>query len=134
MKRAELLKILKEKINQLESITFYDDNLNSKKLLQGVSYVKNELLLLDDNDEFEILSKEQFDLISKCSNYSKREDIKKLPNVMQTLCSNICDFDLFYNNDNVVKMAVVSLYDCPMTYIFYFKGINFKNNNEGYIN
>lgn len=129
MKRAELSEILKEKINQLESSTFYDDNLNSKKLLEGLSYIKNELLLLDDNNEFEILSKEQFDLIVRCSNYSKREDIKKLPNVMQTLCSNICDFDLFYNNDNIVKMAYVNLYGCPRTYIFYF-----KNNNEGYIN
>lgn len=134
MKKAELLNILNKKINQLKSNPFCDDNMKVKKLLDGLIYIRDELPILYDRvedgevlpNEFEILSKKQFDLIAECSNYSKMEDIKKLPKVMRALCSNIGDFDLFYDNDHVVKMAEVSLYGCPKEYIIYLEEITFK--------
>lgn len=134
MKKAELLNILNKKINQLKSNSFCDDNMKVKKLLDGLIYIRDELPILYDRvedgevlpNEFEILSKKQFDLIAECSNYSKMEDIKKLPKVMRALCSNIGDFDLFYDNDHVVKMAEVSLYGCPKEYIIYLEEITFK--------
>lgn len=134
MKKAELLNILNKKINQLKSNPFCDDNMKVKKLLDGLIYIRDELPILYDRvedgevlpNEFEILSKKQFDLIAECSNYSKMDDIKKLPKVMRALCSNIGDFDLFYDNDHVVKMAEVSLYGCPKEYIIYLEEITFK--------
>lgn len=134
MTKAELLKVLDEKIEYIKCVPYYNEKVKLKKILEGLIYIRDELPILYDRvedgevlpSEFEILSKKQFDLIAECSNYSKMEDIKKLPKVMRALCSNIGDFDLFYDNDHVVKMAEVSLYGCPKEYIIYLEEITFK--------
>lgn len=130
MKKAELLNILNKKINQLKSNPFCDDNMKVKKLLDGLIYIRDELPILYDRvedgevlpNEFEILSKKQFDLVEQCSEFYKKDDLKRRSDVMKALFSNIVDFELLYD-ENVIKMAEVTLHGCPNVYIIYFEDV-----------
>lgn len=73
-------------------------------------------------NEFEILSKKQFDLVKKCSEFSKMDDLKRRSDVMKALFPNIVDFEILYD-ENVIKMAEVTLYGCPNVYIIYFEDV-----------
>ena len=130
MKKAELLNILNKKINQLKSNSFCDDNMKVKKLLDGLIYIRDELSILYDRvedgevlpNEFEILSEKQFDLVEQCSEFYKKDDLKRRSDVMKALFSNIVDFELLYD-ENVIKMAEVTLHGCPNVYIIYFEDV-----------
>lgn len=130
MKKAELLNILNKKINQLKSNPFCDDNMKVKKLLDGLIYIRDELSILYDRvedgevlpNEFEILSEKQFDLVEQCSEFYKKDDLKRRSDVMKALFSNIVDFELLYD-ENVIKMAEVTLHGCPNVYIIYFEDV-----------
>ncbi len=130
MKKAELLNILNKKINQLKSNPFCDDNMKVKKLLDGLIYIRDELSILYDRvedgevlpNEFEILSEKQFDLVEQCSEFYKKDDLKRHSDVMKALFSNIVDFELLYD-ENVIKMAEVTLHGCPKVYIIYFEDV-----------
>ena len=41
---------------------------------------------------------------------------------MKALFSNIVDFELLYD-ENVIKMAEVTLHGCPNVYIIYFEDV-----------
>ena len=130
MKKAELLNILNKKITQLKSNPFCDDNMKVKKLLDGLIYIRDELSILYDRvedgevlpNEFEILSEKQFDLVEQCSEFYKKDDLKRRSDVMKALFSNIVDFELLYD-ENVIKMAEVTLHGCPNVYIIYFEDV-----------
>lgn len=130
MTKAELLKVLDEKIEYIKGITYYNEKVKLKKILEGLIYIKDELPILYDRvedgefvpNEFEILSKKQFDLVKQCSEFSKMDDLKRHSDVMKALFSNIIDFELLYD-ENVIKIARVSLYGCPNVYIIYFEDV-----------
>lgn len=98
--------------------------------MEGLIYIKDELPILYDKvedgevlpNEFEILSKKQFDLVKKCSEFSKMDDLKRRSDVMKALFPNIVDFEILYD-ENVIKMAEVTLYGCPNVYIIYFEDV-----------
>lgn len=130
MTKAELLKVLDEKIEYIKGIPYYNEKVKLKKILEGLIYIKDELPILYDRvedgefvpNEFEILSKKQFDLVKQCSEFSKMDDLKRHSDVMKALFSNIIDFELLYD-ENVIKIARVSLYGCPNVYIIYFEDV-----------
>lgn len=131
MTKAELLKVLDEKIEYIKCVPYYNEKVKLKKILEGLIYIKDELPILYDKvedgefvpNEFEILSKKQFDLVKQCSEFSKMDDLKRHSDVMKALFSNIIDFELLYD-ENVIKIARVSLYGCPNVYIIYFEDVD----------
>ena len=130
MKKAELLKVLDEKIKYIKCDPYYHEKVKLKKILEGLIYIKDELSILYDRvedgevlpNEFEILSKKQFDLVEQCSELYKKDDLKRRSDVMKALFSNIVDFELLYD-ENVIKMAEVTLQGCPNVYIIYFEDV-----------
>lgn len=120
MKKAELLTVLDEKIEYIKCVPYYKEKGKLKKILDGLIYIRDELSILYDRvedgevlpNEFEILSKKQFDLVEQCSEFYKKDDLKRRSDVMKALFSNIVDFDLLYDED-VIKMAEVTLHGCP---------------------
>ncbi len=130
MKEKEFVDVLNEKIKYIEGIPYYNEKVKLKKILEGLIYIKDELPILYDRvedgefvpNEFEILSKKQFDLVKQCSEFSKMDDLKRHSDVMKALFSNIIDFELLYD-ENVIKIARVSLYGCPNVYIIYFEDV-----------
>lgn len=130
MKKAELLNVLDEKIEYIKGIPYYNGKVKLKKILDGLIYIKGELSILYDRiedgevipNEFEILSKKQFDLVKQCSEFSKMDDLKRRSDVMKALFSNVIDFELLYD-EAVIKMAGVTLYGCPNVYIIYFEDV-----------
>lgn len=130
MTKAKLLKVLNEKIKYIKCVPNYNEKVKLKKILEGLIYIKDELPILYDKvedgefvpNEFEILSKKQFDLVKQCSEFSKMDDLKRHSDVMKALFSNIIDFELLYD-ENVIKIARVSLYGCPNVYIIYFEDV-----------
>lgn len=131
MTKAKLLKVLNEKIKYIKCVPNYNEKVKLKKILEGLIYIKDELPILYDKvedgefvpNEFEILSKKQFDLVKQCSEFSKMDDLKRHSDVMKALFSNIIDFELLYD-ENVIKIARVSLYGCPNVYIIYFEDVD----------
>lgn len=131
MTKAELLKVLDEKIEYIKCVPYYNEKVKLKKILEGLIYIRDELSILYDRvedgevlpNEFEILSKKQFDLVEQCSEFSKMDDLKRHSDVMKALFSNIIDFELLYD-ENVIKIARVSLYGCPNVYIIYFEDVD----------
>lgn len=130
MKKAELLKVLDEKIKYIKCDPYYHEKVKLKKVLDGLIYIRDELPILYDRvedgevlpNEFEILSKKQFDLVEQCSEFYKKDDVKRCSDVMKALFSNIVDFELLYD-ENVIKMAEVTLHGCPNVYIIYFEDV-----------
>ncbi|MFR3155407.1 MAG: hypothetical protein ACLTON_00395 [Christensenellales bacterium] len=130
MKEKEFVDVLNEKIKYIEGIPYYNDKVKLKKILDGLLYIRDELSILYDRvedgevlpNEFEILSKEQFDLVEQCSEFYKKDDVKRCSDVMKALFSNIVDFELLYD-ENVIKMAEVTLHGCPNVYIIYFEDV-----------
>ena len=130
MKEKEFVDVLNEKIKYIEGIPYYNDKVKLKKILDGLLYIRDELSILYDRvedgevltNEFEILSKEQFDLVEQCSEFYKKDDVKRCSEVMKALFSNIVDFELLYD-ENVIKMAEVTLHGCHNVYIIYFEDV-----------
>lgn len=134
MKAKEFVDVLNEKIEYIKC-PYYNEKVKLKKILEGLTYIKDELPILYDKvedgevlpNEFEILSKKQFDLVKQCSEFSKMDDLKRRSDVMKALFSNIIDFELLYD-EAVIKMAGVTLYGCPNVYIIWFEDV-FKVKN-----
>ena len=130
MKEKEFVDVLNEKIKYIEGIPYYNDKVKLKKVLDGLIYIRDELPILYDRvedgevlpNEFEILSKKHFDLVEQCSEFYKKDDVKRRSDVMKALFSNIVDFELLYD-ENVIKMAEVALHGCPNVYIIYFEDV-----------
>lgn len=133
MKAKEFVDVLNEKIEYIKCVP--NEKVKLKKILEGLTYIKDELPILYDKvedgevlpNEFEILSKKQFDLVKQCSEFSKMDDLKRRSDVMKALFSNIIDFELLYD-EAVIKMAGVTLYGCPNVYIIWFEDV-FKVKN-----
>lgn len=130
MNAKEFVDVLNEKIKYIKCVPYYNEKVKLKKILEGLIYIKDELPILYDKvedgevlpNEFEILSKKQFDLVKQCSEFSKMDDLKRRSDVMKALFSNIIDFELLYD-EAVIKMAGVTLYGCPNVYIIYFEDV-----------
>ena len=130
MNAKEFVDVLNEKIKYIKCVPCYNEKVKLKKILEGLIYIKDELPILYDKvedgevlpNEFEILSKKQFDLVKQCSEFSKMDDLKRRSDVMKALFSNIIDFELLYD-EAVIKMAGVTLYGCPNVYIIYFEDV-----------
>ncbi len=135
MKAKEFVDVLNEKIEYIKCVPYYNEKVKLKKILEGLIYIKDELPILYDRvedgevlqNEFELLSKKQFDLVKQCSEFSKMDDLKRRSDVMKALFSNIIDFEILYD-ENEVKMATVSLLGCPNVYIIWFEDV-FKVKN-----
>lgn len=90
----------------------------AQDLVHGVDYLIAEIEFLDDDTQFEYLSKGEFERLHTLSNLLRREDLKKIKSSLNALYLNIERMDVLYNEPSY-KMGEITVYEAPSVYVIY---------------
>lgn len=105
--------------NRNDPIGFANEHLKAHEIVHGVDYITSEIeCILDENADFEILPKDNFNEYLSTAKLLRREDVKKKKTHLEELYGNIVGFSEYFD-EKAYKMAEIKLFGPSTVYIIY---------------